>query len=621
MNDKLFNKKGQLMIFVIIAIIIVAGAIIYFLVREKIIAGEIPSELRAVFDYYGKCIEQEARTAIELAGSQGGYVNVNELEYRPGSEYAPSSSQLNFLGFPIPYWYYISGNGLTKEQVPKKSDIENGIADYIRERVNDCNFDYFYEQGFGIEFGKPEARVDINDEKIVIEVISDLTVSRGENKGRKKEYSIEINSKLGKFYEIARKIYNRENKDAIFDTYGVDVLRLYAPVDGVEISCSGKIWKTREVIDEIKMGLEANIAAIKFKGDYYNLKDKRDKYYEVDLGERIDENVNLIYLRNMPTKIEINGEGVDNNLMIALPVGIQEGLGVLGFCYAPYHFIYDVSFPILVQIFNENEIFQFPIVAIIDNNVAREAEFSEIEEEGGIELCELNTQDVDINLYDVNLNRVNANISYQCFDQRCELGESVDGNLVAKAPACLNGYLIARGEGFAEKRELFSSNNKVADIILDREYNVKLDLRIRGKELDGTAIVIFNKDGKSVSTALPDVSEVKLSEGSYELIVYVYGNSSIVIPGSKKTECQEIPRSGLAGFFGATKEQCFDINIPETKIDYALRGGGKGEVYLLDERLEKGTLEIDVGELSIPKSLEELQYNYASFENMRVNIT
>ena len=72
-------------------------------------------------------------------------------------------------------------------------------------------------------------------------------------------------------------------------------------------------------------------------------------------------------------------------------------------------------------------------------------------------------------------------------------------------------------------------------IILDREYNIKLDLRIGGRELDGTAIVIFNRDGKSVSTALPDANEIKLSEGNYELIVYVYGNSSIIIPGSKKT--------------------------------------------------------------------------------------
>ena len=618
----IFNyKRGQLTIFVIIAIIIVAGIIVYFLFGGKLRAGEIPSELEPVFNFYNGCIEQEARTAIELAGSQGGYIKVPD--YLPGSEYAPFSSQLNFLGFPVPYWYYVSGNGLIKEQVPSKRDIEESIAEYVRKRVNECNFDSFYLQGFSIELGEADAKVSIEDEKVDVDVISDLVVSKGGTGARSKEHNIRVNSKLGKFYNLAREIFKKQKDDAVFDTYGADVLRLYAPVDGVEISCSGKIWKTNDVINDLKLGLEANIAAIKFKGSYYDLNNKKDEYYVVDIGDNVDENVNLIYLKTMPTKVEIVGEEADNSFMIASPVGIQEGLGILGFCYSPYHFVYDVSFPVLIQIYNNDEIFQFPIVAIIDNNVVRKAIFSELEEETKFDLCEFKTQDIEVNLYDANLNRVDANVSYQCFDQRCDLGQSIGGKLTAKAQGCLNGYLLVRGGGFTEKRELFSSNNeKIADVILDKEYNVKLDLRVDGKSLDGTAIVSFvgKNNGRSISTVLPDASEIKLSEGNYDLNIYVYGNSSIVIPAGSKTECQEIPRSGLLGFFGVTKEQCFNIDIPETKIEYALRGGGKGEVYLLESQLESGKLVVDVGELPVPKSLEELQYNYASFESMKVEV-
>ena len=621
--DRFGGKRGQMTIFVIIAIVIVAAVVIYFLVRGNVEVKGMSAELAPVFNYYKSCIEAETRSAIGLAESQGGYIDVPE--YKPGSEHAPFSSELNFLGFSVPYWYYVSGNGAIKEQVPSETDIEEGIAKYIEERVNDnCDFDGFYEQGYYMDFSELSANVRIYDEKVDVEVLSELSVYKGEFSGRVEKHEISVNSKLGKFYELARKIYSKEKKDAIFDNYAVDVLRLYAPVDGVEISCSGKIWKTREVVDEFKSGLEANIGAIKFKGNYYTLSEKKNKYYEVDLGESIDESVNLIYSRNMPSKIEINGEGVDDELLIASPVGTQEGLGIMGFCYAPYHFIYDVKFPVLVQIYNNEEMFQFPIVAVIDKNLPREGIYSEIEEDmGESDVCEFMTKEIEVNLYDTKLNSADADISYKCFDQKCRLGKSSGGKFVGKAPACLNGYLIVKGDGFVEKKELFSTNTGgIADVILDREHEVKLNLKVGGKALSGTAIINFagKNGGRTISTALPDVDKVKLSEGAYDVIVYVYGNSSITIPASKKTQCQEVPRSGLLGFFGSTKEECFDITIPETKIEYALRGGGKSEVYLLESQLESGKLEIEVDELPAPDSLEQLQYNYGAFESQGVSV-
>ncbi len=615
-------RRGQMTIFIIIAIVIVAGIIVYFLARGELGAFGVSSELQPVFDYYEECLRQETRSAIELAESQGGFVEV--LDYAPGSEYAPFSSQLNFLGFPIPYWYYVSGNGLIKEQIPLMSDIEGGISEYVGERLNECDFDNFYAQGFSIDIERPNNLIiNVEDENVNVIVDSNLVVSKGEESARKNVHEVNVESKLGKFYNIARKIYEKEKERAVFDNYGADVLRLYAPVDGVEISCSGKIWKTGDVINELKSGLEANIDKIKFKGDYYNLNDKKDEYYIVDLGENIDENVNLIYLRNMPTKIEIFGEGVDENLMIASPIGIQEGLGVLGFCYAPYHFVYDLSFPVLVQIYNNEEIFQFPIVAVIDNNVVREAIFSELgEEPESFDLCEFSAQDVEINLYDNNLNRVDGILDYQCFDQKCRLGETEEGRFVGKAPSCLNGYLLVSGEGFVEKKELFSSNKeRDIDIILDREYEVEIELEIGGRAVnDERAILSFVREEESASTALPDVSKIKLSEGSYDVKVYVYGSSGITIPASKRTQCQEVPRAGILGFFGSTKEECFDIVIPETKIEYALRGGGSGNVYITESQLADGKIKVSVDALPAPRSLEELQYNYASFESLGVDV-
>jgi len=408
---------------------------------------------------------------------------------------------------------------------------------------------------------------------------------------------------------MAREIYDFEKEEAIFEQYGTDVLSLYAPVDGVKIQCAPEIWSTQEVMGEIRQGLDDNFRTIKFKGNYYDVSEKEREYFVID--KQVDESVNVIYSESWPTKIEVVGSDVDEVVMVAEAVGTQEGMGVMGFCYVPYHFVYDVYFPVMVQIYDLNEMFQFPVVAVIENNVPREAIVGDslISEEDEFDLCKFKTQEVEVSLYDVNLNKVDGNISYACFDQKCRLGETSGGVIRGMVPACVNGYLSVRAGGFADKKQLFSSNDEVfADILMEREYELDIDMKNLG---EGSGIVLFTRDdGKTSSVALPEVDKVTLAEGQYEVKVFVYGDSSITIPASTKTQCMDAPREGLLGFVGMTEEKCFDITIPETKVEYALVGGGTQNAYILESELMKGKITIRVDKFSRPGSLEELASNF-----------
>ena len=144
-NFKIGDKKAQITIFIILAIIIVAGIGIYFAVKGGLFEQNLPAELEPVYSYYLSCIEAETFTGASILGQQGGYIS--QPEFSPGSQYMPFSSQLNFLGIGVPYWYYISGNGVIKEQMPSKEKMQSDLNDFLDERILECNFEQFEEHG------------------------------------------------------------------------------------------------------------------------------------------------------------------------------------------------------------------------------------------------------------------------------------------------------------------------------------------------------------------------------------------------------------------------------------------------------------------------------------------
>lgn len=613
------NRRGQVAIFVIIALVIVLGIFVFMAVNGQVGISSYPKEFEGVYSYYSQCIRQQGEIALGIAESQGGRIYVDS--YVPGSEYAPFSNQLNFLGFPVPYWFYVSGNGVVKENVPTISEMETDVARYIQENLGSCSFDDFSKQGMVIEIGNPTVGVKIKDNSLDISVMQEVNVESESQSAKQNKFDVTVDSSIGKLYKSAVLIYDKQKNDAFLENYSIDVLRLYAPVDGVEIGCSPKTWVVNSVFEEIKKGLEANIAAIKFKGGDYELTDD-NKYFVVNHNP--GESVNLMYNKNWPTKIEVYGEEVAGGLMSTAPVGTEEGLGILGFCYLPYHFVYDLSFPVLVQVYNGEEIFQFPVIVVIDKNFPRNGIYTQTaSDDSTVDLCNFLSQDLEVAIYDTNLNNINGNVSYKCFDRTCNLGESKNGLFSGKAPACINGYLKVSATGYSDYSKIFSTTDESStEIILDREYEVDVQLRFGGNvnSSDRAIINFVREDGKVISSVYPESRQVKLSEGNYKIKAYVYGNSSVVIPASTKTQCQDVPKSGLLGFFGATKQECFNINLPETKIDYALTGGGNTNTYLLESQLQKGRIIIGVSSFGKPNSIQDLQYNFEAFENQNLEV-
>ncbi len=602
------GKKGQVTIFVILAIIIVVVGLSIFLFRGRIVAQEVPENIVPIQTAFLNCIEGGTLTGISILESKGGYIE--NPDFVAGSNYMPFSSELDFLGVEIPYWYYITGNNIQVEQIPSLEDMNFQLESYLEDKLVNCNFEVYRNQGYDIEIGDPLVETKINGQSVEVEVDMDLTVSFEEGVYLMDDFSVKVDSLLGNLYKDARKVYELEKDESFLENYSVDVLYLYSPVDGVELSCSPMFWNVDEFYREFSEALVANIGSLKNDG-------RDDDYFALNLP--VDSEISFLTSESWPSTFEVTN--ADSNILVAEPVGNQEGLGILGFCYVPYHFVYNVRYPVLVQVSSFGETFQFPVAVIIDRNMPKEGKEGMSVAGEETDICEYRNNEMTVSLYDSDLNPVNGEISYQCFGANCYVGNTQNGELNALFPQCVNGNIKISSEGFKDSYVSTDIDQSDVVVILDKEYNLNLELYSDGNPYSGRAIVNFVGERSSFSLAYPQQKEIILSEGNYEISVYLYDESSLVFEETTTEYCTDVPSSGIKGYLGFEEEECFETVIPEQEINNVLVGGGKEEYYFIEQELKNSeSLILRSGDVNIPESIEELSQNYGLVERQSLEV-
>lgn len=613
-------RKGQVTIFIIVGILIIASVSLFFIFKDKItgpLSGEIiPSEFESLHNSLLDCIKQTTLNGISILETQGGYIYPPEFE--PGSRYSPFSSQMDFFGNPVPYWYYRSASNLEKEQVPTKEEMQRQLSQFIEENVPSCKLDLYKEQGFVFSLSSPNVTTKISDNSVNVLVMMPVNATYKEKSVVIRKHEVGVKSYLGSLYNSAKKIYDYEQKNMFLENYAVDTLRLYAPVDGVEISCAPKIWNAQDVFSDLQNAIEANTAAIKLKSGDYDLKTKEEKYFVLDLS--LDHEVDFMNSRTWPSAFEVNPS--EGSLLVAKPIGTQTGLGILGFCYVPYHYVYSVKYPVMVYVMEGDEIFQFPLAVVLEGNKPRKSLDVSGSSVESPELCSYQNTEMQINLYDSEFNPVEGVVSYSCLSQKCDIGQTSNGILNGKFPQCGNGFVLVNSQGYSEAKYMVSTiESGSVNIFLNRLYNQTVSLTLDEKPYSGNALVSFISDETSKSISYPSQREIQLSEGQYEVQIQIFKEGSFTIPGTKSNQCTDVPQAGILGMFGLTREKCFDIEIPDQTVTSVLAGGGKQNYYILESQLKNSdNIEMNVQSLPTPESIVDLEKNYISFENKGVDL-
>jgi hypothetical protein len=188
------SKRGQVTIFVIIAILIVAGIVAFFIFRDKLNFGltPTPAELQPITEEIQLCVESTLQDGAKLAGLQGGYV-------------IPPSNALETNFSYIAYGYYLGQSTLAS-----KTKIESEIAKYIELTLPFC-FDVSNFPNYKINTGNPKASVKISPSYISASVNYRFTATKAETSYRVgKSYKAEYKVKLGDMHSVAQEIIARE---------------------------------------------------------------------------------------------------------------------------------------------------------------------------------------------------------------------------------------------------------------------------------------------------------------------------------------------------------------------------------------------------------------------------
>ncbi|MBM3247017.1 hypothetical protein FJZ17_00540 [Candidatus Pacearchaeota archaeon] len=152
------QKRGQVTIFIIIAILIVAGIFLFFYVKNKTasLTPTIPRDIQPVYDYLNDCFEEKVYSSIYEIGQFGGYKS-------------PPNNSLD-IGIPI----YLDNR--FKEILPLK-EIEVQLSEIIEEELNKCQLNF---SSIEVNRGDPKIKVSILNNQIRAQIEYPITIIKND---------------------------------------------------------------------------------------------------------------------------------------------------------------------------------------------------------------------------------------------------------------------------------------------------------------------------------------------------------------------------------------------------------------------------------------------------------
>jgi hypothetical protein len=612
------SKKAQATAFMILGLIIISSVVLIYYFRAEIFDSlgkqileeePISEQIQKVKTYTSQCFEETLEDGAVILGLQSGHISLPQDEFPPLPYNLLSNSidRFNDGIFKIPYWSYQTPNGLDRTQIPTKQNMEKELANYLDTHIDDClnNYVPFILEGYDIHYTNPSSIVIITDNTINAETDFLIDIVHKEKQQTFDKFKTSLDIPLGKLYFDALEIFKYENQENFIEQATLDFMVTYdeIPFSGVDFECSPRTWLKSKLIQDLKSILAINFPTIRIKGTDYtpNNKDKILVHNALSNPD-IDTSVNIFFSDQWPIGINIIGE--DSEIIRGKPFTTENEASrflLPLFCLNDYHFVYDLKYPVLISLTENEYTFQFGLMGVIDNNQPKknnvEPPIAYLEDDP---ICSRGDTRITVVAAGISsdgssIPMENVDISLKCVTGECDIGKTRLTSagtyaLTEEFPQCINGQIIASKQGYHPVSETVTTNKEFS-ISLELESYYELPIEVLVSENGAlrtpypTEQILFQFESADnnyyTSYYYPSQEKLKLLPGDYfvtsTLIVETAGGFEF--PPKTIEICVDAPKKGIGGVLGITEKKCENQEIPRINLDAITAGGGSFSWY------------------------------------------
>jgi hypothetical protein len=194
------NRRGQVTIFIIVAIIIVAGALLIFsfLPQLQTTFGGGAASPQA---FIQTCMEKDIQTSVDKLSLQGGSLNpVHYMLY--------NDEKVEYLCYTNEFY-----KNCVVQQPLLKQHIESEIMNDIKSKADAC-FNSMREsyigKGYTVEMSAGIKRVELLPKRVIMTFNNSVTLTKGSDVQRYNSFNVILNNNLYEFISIANSIIEWE---------------------------------------------------------------------------------------------------------------------------------------------------------------------------------------------------------------------------------------------------------------------------------------------------------------------------------------------------------------------------------------------------------------------------
>ncbi len=194
------EKRGQVTIFIIVGIIIVALAVLVFIFYPQI-KSSFRTEAQNPSAYMEECMNEELTRVIETISLQGG-------SYEPEHYFLYDDDKIEYLCYQNEYYLTC-----VVQQPMLKSHVESEIKQNIRTNYDECYsamIDSFEGRGYGVEERRNDFNIELLPKRVVLTSNSTVSLTKGEESQRYDSLSVVLNNNLYELTSIANSIIASE---------------------------------------------------------------------------------------------------------------------------------------------------------------------------------------------------------------------------------------------------------------------------------------------------------------------------------------------------------------------------------------------------------------------------